>query len=89
MAEAPDTESSQSFVQATVSIAALSTVTIRSGDTVVATYRPRRAPRTSSSRAAAIKAGESYDVYVGDTKAATVTAGTATAGGMGGGMGRH
>ena len=82
MAEAPD---SGNFVQANVSAAAGATIEVVSGGTVVATYQTTKAVANIIVASDKIASGQSYDITVNGSTAATVTAGQATGGGMGGG----
>ncbi|MBP6995207.1 MAG: carbohydrate-binding domain-containing protein [Phycicoccus sp.] len=90
MAEAPEAGSSQSFVQANVSIRAGQEVQVRSGETVLASYTAAKGAANLVVSAPGLTAGQSYDIYVDGTKVGSATAGQATGGGMGGGgMGKR
>lgn len=82
MAEAPD---SGNYVQANVSAPAGATIEVRSGDTVIATYTTIKAVANVVVASDHIVSGQSYTVTVNGSTTATVTAGQATGGGMGGG----
>jgi len=82
MAEAPD---SGNYVQANVSAPAGATIEVRSGDTVIATYTTVKAVANVVVASDHIVSGQSYTVTVNGSTTATVTAGQATGGGMGGG----
>ena len=82
MAEAPD---SGNYIQANVSAPAGATIEVRSGDTVIATYTTIKAVANVVVASDHIVSGQSYTVTVNGSTTATVTAGQATGGGMGGG----
>jgi hypothetical protein len=82
MAEAPD---SGNYVQANVSAPAGATIEVRSGDTVIATYTTIKAVANVVVASDHIVSGQFYTVTVNGSTTATVTAGQATGGGMGGG----
>ena len=82
MAEAPE---SGNFVQANVSAPAGATVEVVSGGTVVASFTTTKAAANVVVAGDKIVSGQSYDITVNGSTAATVTAGQATGGGMGGG----
>ena len=82
MAEAPD---SGNYVQVNVSAPAGATIEVRSGDTVIATYTTIKAVANVVVASDHIVSGQSYTVTVNGSTTATVTAGQATGGGMGGG----
>ena len=81
-AEAPD---SGNYVQANVSAPAGATIEVRNGDTVIATYTTIKAVANVVVASDHIVSGQSYTVTVNGSTTATVTAGQATGGGMGGG----
>lgn len=100
MLESPDSASTLGWVSATTNVAAGQTVSIVSGDTVIASYTAEKGAANILVADADIVSGQSYDVYVGGklagtsvgtysdsgdisgaTKATTVTAGVAAAGG--------
>ena len=86
MAETPDADSAQGWVQATVSGSAGSTIQISSGSTVLAEYTAEKDFSNVVYSGEGITSGQEYTITV-DGQAVTATAGTSTAGGMGGGMG--
>lgn len=89
MAETPGADSTIGWVAVTFSdtVAAGQTIRIVSGDTDVATYTTQKQVSSLIVADAAITDGDSYDVYLGDTKVSTVTAGEGATGDMGGGPG--
>ena len=108
MAESPGAESTTGWVAVSFSqaIAAGQTISVVSGDTVIASYTAVKETASIVVADPDLTSGQSYDVYVGGTlagttvgtysdsgdisgasKNTTVTAGTALAGGMGGGRG--
>jgi len=88
MAETPDAESEQGWLQASVSGAAGAGVQILSGSTVIAEYTAAKNFANLVYSSPEITKGQEYTVAV-NGQATTVPAGTATGGGMGapGGMG--
>lgn len=87
MAVAPRTTSAQAWVSVSFSpvVGPGSTIEIRSGDRVVATYTTLKSIGSLIVSSDAIAAGGNYDVYVGGTKVETVTAGQHRGGMMPGG----
>lgn len=84
MAESPDESSSQSFVQATVSGSAGSTITISDGSTALAEMTATKSFSNVVYSGGGIASGSEYTITV-DGQSTTVTAGLATAGGLRGG----
>ena len=82
MAESPATESAVGWVSVTLpsTVAAGQTVSVVSGDTVIASYTAVKNIQSVVLAAAGITNGQSYDVYVGGSLASTTT-GTYSAGG--------
>jgi hypothetical protein len=87
MAETPGSDSTRGWlaVSFTSVIPAGSTITVVKDGTVLATYTTTKETATLVVAADGITSGESYDIAVDGTTNATVTAGSALAGGMGGG----
>ncbi|HJE51574.1 MAG TPA: carbohydrate-binding domain-containing protein [Tessaracoccus flavescens] len=83
MADTPDADSAQGWVQATVSGSAGSTIQIGNGSSVLAEFTAAKAFSNVVYSGEAVSSGQEYTVTV-DGRATTATAGTATAGGMGG-----
>lgn len=83
MAEAPDTSSTQGWLQAAISGQAGATVRISSGSTVVAEFTAYKAFANVVYSSPEVTNGQQYTVATGSAST-TVTAGTATGGGMGG-----
>ncbi|MHA6523629.1 carbohydrate-binding domain-containing protein [Tessaracoccus sp. G1721] len=87
MAETPDESSTQGWVQATVSGSGGSTIQISNGSTVLGEFTAEKDFSNVVYSGEGITSGQEYTITV-DGQATTVTAGTATGGGMGGGGGR-
>ena len=88
MAESPDASSPQQWIAATVSGAAGDTVEIRDASgQAVATFTAEKSFASIVYTSAGLTDGATYTVVVNGSSAATVTEGTAIAGGMGGGPG--
>ena len=87
MAETPDAESAQGWVQATVSGSAGSTVQILSGSEMVGEFTAEKDFSNVVYSGEGISSGQEYTVAV-DGQSVVVTAGTSTGSGMGGGGGR-
>ena len=87
MAETPDSTSSQSWVAASVSGSAGTTVTITdSSGTVLAEVTSPKQFETVVFSSADVASGATYTISTGSTTVSAQT-GTALSGGMGGGMG--
>lgn len=67
MAESPDATSTQGWLAATLtqSVAAGKTISIVSGDTVIASYTTLRTVSSVVFTSSAIQKGQTYDIYVG------------------------
>lgn len=91
MAETFDEDSEQGWLQVALGTTVTSgqVIEIRSGDTVVATYTATKDLNNLVVSTDEITSGESYTVTVDGEEVATVTAGEATGGGMGGGGGQR
>lgn len=87
MAEAPGTESSQGWLQVSFDspVAGGETLSIVSGDTVVASFTTARETASLVVAAKGITSGDSYDVYVGASPADDATAGYSAGGSTDGG----
>lgn len=81
MAEAPD---SGNFVQANVTAAAGTTIEVVSNGEVIASFTTVKQVANVVIASDKIVSGQSYEITVNGTTAATATAGQATSGGMGG-----
>jgi hypothetical protein len=81
----PGGSSTQSYVYTAASLAAGSSITVKQSGKTLITYKPDAAVSVLALSSPDIKAGQSYDIYNGDAKIATVTAGTGGGGGFGGG----
>ena len=82
MAESPDATSTQGWLAATLtqSVAAGKTISIVSGDTVIASYTTLRTVSSVVFTSSAIQKGQTYDIYVGGSLAGEAS-GTYSAGG--------
>lgn len=83
----PQSGSSQSYVYASGSFGAGQAVSLRQNSQEVMSFVPGISCSSLIFTQPGIESGESYEVYAGDTLAATATAGQGGPGMMGGGMG--
>ena len=88
MVVAPSSESAQGWISATLDSAVAAGTTVRLTDAsgaTVASFETAKSAQNITFSSSAIASGESYSVVVGDSEAATVTAGEAPPGGGWGG----